>query len=359
MNLHVGKQQGPWDFYEALVNYVSNLMQQNRNFMLHDSLKFNIYSLNDCTCCTLSKGSTEESTMYKAVIFLWKFNVSLQFLLRHCAYCRYSFESLGISCPCIMNKKIKESVYLVSWVLLQAYLLLVIYTDWVVCGNGRKLLTSFLKNEKLNPEICASKLHLTDQYRYTLAAVTNYYRKDARGHYSTTLLSNWIVTFDNKNATTKSNLILRSKTFKESTHLLLYTKEEILLVKGKINNLPKPWLISSNEKSWIEQQWLGDIPVEVSNIDANDLRTLCKKEWVNGDNRYIVSAKNPCCNFRWNSFIFHHIHHLSSSEWQRKLNMLYQAISLRRILYWFLCITSTYLEKVNIGQSMVGLFYRR
>ena len=77
--------------------------------------------------------------------------------------------------------------------------------------------------------------------------------------------------------------ILQSKTFKESTHLLFYLRKEMPLEKGKTDNLPKPWLISFYEKSLIEQKWLRDIPVDVSNIDANGLRTLCGKEWVNGD----------------------------------------------------------------------------
>ena len=141
--------------------------------MLHDSLMFNIRSLNSCKYCTQSKGSIEESSLYKAVVFPSKFDVSIQFLLWHSAYCRYSFESLGISCPCMANKKLKERVYLESWVLLQAPSLLVIYTDRVACGNGRKLLTQVLIDRQLNLEICASKPYLTDQYRYTLAAVIN------------------------------------------------------------------------------------------------------------------------------------------------------------------------------------------
>ena len=75
---------------------------------------------------------------------------------------------------------------------------------------------------------------------------------------------------------------MKSKTFKESTHLLLCTREEILLGKEKINKLPKPWFNSSDEKSLIEQQWLGNNRIDVLNIDGNDLRTLCGKEWVNG-----------------------------------------------------------------------------
>ena len=71
---------------------------------------------------------------------------------------------------------------------------------------------------------------LTDQYRYTLAAVIDHYGEDARGHYSIILfLKERIVTFDGKNVTTKSKSILKSKTFKESTHLLFYTREEIRL----------------------------------------------------------------------------------------------------------------------------------
>ena len=73
--------------------------------------------------------------------------------------------------------------------------------------------------------------------------------------------------------------VLKSKTFKESTHLLFYLRKEIPLEKGKIDNLPKPWLINFYEKSLIEHiKWLGDIPVDVSNIDANGLRTLCGQE---------------------------------------------------------------------------------
>ena len=99
----------------------------------------------------------------------------------------------------------KERVYLESWVLLQVPSFLVTYKDRVACGNGRKLLTSVLIEKQLNLEICASKSYLTDQYRYTLAAVINHYGEDARGHYSTILFSNErIVTFDDKNVTTKS-----------------------------------------------------------------------------------------------------------------------------------------------------------
>ena len=68
--------------------------------------------------------------------------------------CQYNsccaFESLGISCPCMVNKKLKERVFLESWVLLQAPSLLVIYTDRVALGNGRKLLTPVLIDEQLN-----------------------------------------------------------------------------------------------------------------------------------------------------------------------------------------------------------------
>ena len=150
MSLHEGEQRDPLEFYEALVNYVSNLMKQNRNFVLHDSLMFNICSLNSCKYCTQSKGSIEESSSYKAIVFPSKLDVSKQFLLWHSAYCRYSFEFLGISCPCMVNKKLKERVYLESWILLQAPSLLIIHTDRVACGNGRKLLTSVLIDEQLN-----------------------------------------------------------------------------------------------------------------------------------------------------------------------------------------------------------------
>ena len=74
----------------------------------------------------------------------------------------HSFESLGISCPCMVIKTLKERVFLESWVLLQAPSLLVIYTDRVACGNGRKLLTPVLIDDQLNLEICASKPYLTD-----------------------------------------------------------------------------------------------------------------------------------------------------------------------------------------------------
>lgn len=77
-----------------------------------------------------------------------------------------TLESLGFSCPCIVNKKLEERVFLESWILLQAPSLLVIYTDRVGCGNGRKLLTPVLIDEQLNLEIYARKPFLTDQYRY-------------------------------------------------------------------------------------------------------------------------------------------------------------------------------------------------
>ena len=117
-----------------------------------------------------------------------------------------------------------------------------------------------------------------------MAAVINNYGEDARGHCSITLFSKErIVTFVDKNFTTKSKSILKSKTFNESTNLLFHTREKIPLENDNINNLHKPWLINSDSKSLIEQQWLGDIPVDISNIDANDLRRLCGKEWVNDD----------------------------------------------------------------------------
>ena len=97
----------------------------------------------------------------------------------------------------------KERVYLESWVLLQAPSLLVICTDRVACGNGRKLLTPVLIEEQLNLEICGSKPYLTDQYRYALSANINHYREDATGHYSTLFSNERIVTFDGKNVTTK------------------------------------------------------------------------------------------------------------------------------------------------------------
>ena len=107
MSLHEGEQRDLFEFYEALVNYVSNLMKQNRNFALHDSL-------NSCKYCTLSKGSIEENASYKAVVFPSKFDASIQFWLWDSASCRYSFEFLGINCPCMVNKKLKERVYLES-----------------------------------------------------------------------------------------------------------------------------------------------------------------------------------------------------------------------------------------------------
>ena len=98
MSVHEGEQREPLEFYGPLVNYVSNLMKQNRNFVLHDSLMLNICSLSSCKYCTLSKGSIEESATYKAIVFPLKFDASIQFLLWYSAYRRYSFESLGISC---------------------------------------------------------------------------------------------------------------------------------------------------------------------------------------------------------------------------------------------------------------------
>ena len=62
----------------------------------------------------------------------------------------------------MVNKTLKERVFLESWILLQAPSLLVIYTDRVGCGNGRKLLTPVLIDEQLNLEICESKPDLTD-----------------------------------------------------------------------------------------------------------------------------------------------------------------------------------------------------
>ena len=153
MSSHEGEQRDPLEFYEALVNYVSYLRKQNRNFVLHDSLMFNICSLNSCKYCTQLKGFIEESSSYKAVVFPSKFDVAIKSLLWNSAYCRYSFESLGVSRPCMVNKILKERVYLESWVLLQAPSLLVIYTDRVACGNGRKLLTPVLIDEQLNLEM--------------------------------------------------------------------------------------------------------------------------------------------------------------------------------------------------------------
>ena len=48
ISLHEGEQRDSLEFYEALVNYVSNLMKQKRNFVLHDFLMFSICSLNSC-----------------------------------------------------------------------------------------------------------------------------------------------------------------------------------------------------------------------------------------------------------------------------------------------------------------------
>ena len=83
MSLHDGKQRDPLEFYKALVNYVSNLMKQNGNYVLHDFLMFSICSLNSCKYCTLSKGSIEETASCKTVVFPSKFHVSQQFLLWH------------------------------------------------------------------------------------------------------------------------------------------------------------------------------------------------------------------------------------------------------------------------------------
>ena len=209
------------ELYEALVGYVSNLIKQNGKFVIHDSLMFNICNLNSCKYCTLSKGSIEESDSYEAVVFPSKFVVSIEFLLWHSAYCRYSFKSLGVSFPSMVNKTLKERFFLESWVLLQASSLLVIYTDRVANGIGRNLLTPILIDDQLNIEICSSKPYLTDQYRYTLAAVINHYAEDARGNYSSTLFSKErIVIFDDINVTNKSKSIFKSKTFKGLTHLL-------------------------------------------------------------------------------------------------------------------------------------------
>ena len=67
-------------------------------------------------------------------------------------------ESLGFSCPCMVNKKLEERVFLESWVLLQAPSLLVIYTDWVACGNGRKLLTPLLRRATKSRDLCKQAL---------------------------------------------------------------------------------------------------------------------------------------------------------------------------------------------------------
>ena len=83
MSLHEGEQQDPLEFYEAPVNYVSNSMKQNGHFVLHDSLIFNICSLNSYKYCTLSKDSIEETAPYKAVVVPSTFDVSIQFLLWH------------------------------------------------------------------------------------------------------------------------------------------------------------------------------------------------------------------------------------------------------------------------------------
>ena len=48
ISLHEGEQRDSLEFYEALVSYVSNLMKQNRNFVLHVFLMFSICSLNSC-----------------------------------------------------------------------------------------------------------------------------------------------------------------------------------------------------------------------------------------------------------------------------------------------------------------------
>ena len=97
MSLHEGEQQDPLEFYEAPVNYVSNSMKQNGHFVLHDSLIFNICSLNSYKYCTLSKDSIEETAPYKAVV------VPSMCQYNSCCGIRYSFESLGISWPCMVN----------------------------------------------------------------------------------------------------------------------------------------------------------------------------------------------------------------------------------------------------------------
>ena len=57
-----------------------------------------------------------------------------------------------------MNKKLEERVFLESWILLQAPPLLVIYTDWLPCGNGRKLLTLVLRRATKSRDLCKQAL---------------------------------------------------------------------------------------------------------------------------------------------------------------------------------------------------------
>ena len=137
VGLHEREKRDPLRFYEALVNFLSNLMKQKR-YMIPWCLTI-VLSIVLCQKVLLKKAPRK-----KAAVFPSKFDVSIQFLLWLSVYCRYSFEFLGISCPCMVNKKLKERIFLGSWILLQAPSLLVIYTDRGACGNGRKLLTTVL-----------------------------------------------------------------------------------------------------------------------------------------------------------------------------------------------------------------------
>ena len=73
MSLHDGKQRDPLEFYKALVNYVSNLMKQNGNYVLHDFLMFSICSLNSLSTVHYQKVLLKKPRRVKLSFFLQSF----------------------------------------------------------------------------------------------------------------------------------------------------------------------------------------------------------------------------------------------------------------------------------------------
>lgn len=74
-------QHNALEFYEELVNYVVSVAIMQRNFILHDSLKFQQANVSFCINCDNMSGHLEDRVSYRTLVLQTKQFIKLQSLL--------------------------------------------------------------------------------------------------------------------------------------------------------------------------------------------------------------------------------------------------------------------------------------
>ena len=151
MPIEHNSQHDALEFYKELFNYVASVATIERNFILHDTLKFQQANASFCTNCDSMRGHLEDKFSYRTLVIQAKQSIELESLLWNMANCRY-YDAKDQHTSC----KLKSLNYISAMV--NAPSVLTIHTDRTSVKVGTEVRTPVEIPESLDLTVCAKLL---------------------------------------------------------------------------------------------------------------------------------------------------------------------------------------------------------